>query len=332
VGFNDNQVLVIHVDFPYNKVQLLKDRFKQNPNVISVTSGDRNFRSGSSSQGLKNKQGDRIETRFLRIDDNYLNTLELELILGRNFRPGNQADWSNGIIVNESFVKAFDLEEPLGNFTVNDEDTLNIIGVVRDFHFDSMKRTIMPVMLFQFAYNSIWYVFVRIPDENIQETIASLRKDWNEIVPEYTFDYTFLDSLLDEQYNTEERWSKITGYASFIAIFLSCLGLLGISTLLVARRIKEIGIRKVNGATILNILVQLYRDILKWVFVAFIIACPAAWYIVHQWLKNFAYHTNISWWTFALAGIGALLISLITISWQSYKAARVNPVDCLRHE
>jgi len=332
VGFNDQNILVIHVDFQYSKIQLLKDKFRENPNVLNVTSGDRNFVSGSSSQGIKNKQDELIETRFLRVDPNYTNTLELEIINGRDFKEENQADWFNAVIINESMAKAFGFEEPLGEFIINEEDTINIIGVVKDFHFDSMKRTVMPVMFFLFPYNSIWYVFVRIAPNNIPQTISALEESWNEIVPEYTFEYSFLDENLDDQYNTEERWSKITGYAAFVAIFLSCLGLLGISSLLVTRRIKEIGIRKVNGATMSNILLLLYRDILKWVILAFIIACPLAWFIINKWLQNFAYHTSLSWWTFVIAGGGALLISFLTISWQSFRAARINPVECLRYE
>ncbi len=332
VGFNDQNVLAILVDFEYSKVQLVKDKFRQNPNVLNVSSSDRNFTSGSSSNQIRNRNGDLINTRFLRIDENYINTLELEIINGRNFREDNQADWQNGVIVNETFVKAFDMSEPLGDFVVNEQDTVNIVGVVKDFHFDSMKSDVMPVMLHLFPYNSIWYVFVRIAPQNIPERISSLKENWNEIVPEYTFDYQFLSDILDEQYNTEERWSKITTWASFVAIFLSCLGLLGISSLLVSRRVKEVGIRKVNGAVLSNILLLLYRDILKWVALAFIIACPLGWFIMNKWLQNFAYHTSISWWIFIIAGLGAVFISLLTITWQSFRAARINPVECLRYE
>jgi putative ABC transport system permease protein len=332
VGFNDEHLLTILVDFEYSKIQLLKDKFREYPNVLNVSSSDRNFVSGSSSESIRNKRGELIETRFLRVDPNYANTLGLEIINGRNFRENNQADLHNAVLVNETLIKAFGFEEPLGEFIINEEDTVNIIGVVKDFHFDSMKRCVMPVMLHLFPYNSIWYVFVRIAPHNISETISGLKESWEEIVPEYTFDYSFLDEILDDQYNTEERWSKITGYASFVAIFLSCLGLLGISSLLVVRRVKEIGIRKVNGGTLVNIILLLYRDILKWVVLAFIIACPFAWLIISKWLQNFAYHTTISWWIFGLAGGAAVLISLITITWQSYKAANTNPVECLRHE
>ncbi len=332
VGFNEQNVLAILVDFEYSKISLVKDKFRQNPNVLNVSSSDRNFASGSSSNQIRNRNGDLINTRMLRIDENYINTLELEIINGRNFREDNEADWRTGVIVNETFVKAFDLKEPLGEFVANEQDTVNIIGVVKDFHFDSMKRDVMPVVLHLFPYNSIWYVFVRIAPQNIPESIASLKENWNEIVPEYTFDYQFLGDILDEQYTAEERWSKITAWASFVAIFLSCLGLLGISSLLVTRRVKEMGIRKVNGAAMSNILLLLYQDILKWVALAFILACPIAWFIMSKWLQNFSYHTSIAWWTFVLAGGGAVMIALITITWQSFKAARINPVECLRYE
>jgi putative ABC transport system permease protein len=332
VGFNDKNVLVLHVDFEYNKIQLLKDKFKQHPSVLHVTSGDRNFISGSSSSGIKNKEGELIDTRFLRVDQNYLNTLGLELVRGRNFIEGNKSDWNYGIIVNERFVKEYRLKDPVGELIINSGDTMRVVGVVKDFHFDSMKDDIDPLLLHMFPYNNIWYIFARLAPENIQQTLETLNNEWNEIVPEYTFDYEFLNNILDEQYENEERWSKITGIAAFIAIFLSCLGLLGISSLLVSKRVKEIGIRKVNGATTINILLLLYKDILKWVGLAFLIASPLAWYIINKWLQNFAYHTGISWWIFILAGAIAILISVLTISWQSVRASRINPVECLRYE
>ena len=155
---------------------------------------------------------------------------------------------------------------------------------------------------------------------------------WNEVVPEFTIDYDFLPDMLDEQYNTEERWSKTTLYAAVIAILLTCLGLLGITSLLVTRRVKEIGIRKANGATILKIVLLLNFDILKWIGISFLIACPAAWFIINRWLQDFAYRTPISWWIFAQAGVVTLLVSLITISWITWNAARQNPVNALRDE
>ncbi|MGC9343647.1 MAG: ABC transporter permease [Bacteroidales bacterium] len=332
VGFNDENVVVILVDFEYNSIQLLKEKFLQHPDVLNVTSGDRNFTSGSSSQGLKNERGELVDTRMLRIDERYVNTLDLTILEGRNFIEGNQSDWKDGIIVNETFVDQFGIKDPVGHIIMNNQDTMRIVGVVKNFHFDSMKENIDPLILHLFPWNSIWYVFVKISPDDMSETLARLQKDWNEIAPEYTFEYTFLEDMLDEQYNDEERWSKITMIAAFIAIFLSCLGLLGISSLMVSKRVKEIGIRKVNGAKIADILLLLYTDILKWVGLAFLISIPLGWYAINRWLQNFAYRTDISWWVFIVAGLIAIIISVITISWQSLRASKINPVDCLRYE
>ena len=195
-----------------------------------------------------------------------------------------------------------------------------------------MHDEIMPVMLIVFPFNSIWAVFVRIDGLDIPVALEQIQKAWDEVVPEYTIDYSFLSDNLDKQYNNEDRWSRITAYAAVIAIFLSCLGLLGISSLLVARRLKEVGIRKANGASAGKVILLLNRDILKWVLISFILACPAAWFIMNRWLQDFDYRTSISWWIFALAGLATLVIALLTISWQTWKAARQNPVETLRYE
>ncbi len=332
VGFEEKDVLVLHTDFEYNKIQILKERFRQHPSVLNVTSGDRNFMSGSSSSGLKNKEGEIIDTRFLRVDPEYVNALNLTLTEGRDFIRGNKNDENRGIIVNETFVKRYRIEEPAGELIINDTDTMQILGVVKDFHFDPLSQDIAPLILHVYPRNNIWYIFVRTATGNIQETLDILKKEWEQVVPEYSFDYQFLSGILDSQYENEERWSKVTVIAAVIAILLSCLGLLGISSLLVSKRVKEIGIRKVNGATMISILLLLYRDILKWVVIAFLIASPLAWYILQRWLQNFAYRAELSWWIFLAAGGAATLISVLTISWQSLRAARINPVECLRYE
>jgi putative ABC transport system permease protein len=237
------------------------------------------------------------------------------------------------VIVNEKFIESMGLEDPVGAqvYIESNDFTITIIGVVRDFHFDSMHDEIMPVMLHIFPYNSIWAVFVKLGDD-VASGLRDVEQAWKEIVPEYTFNYGFMADNLEMQYRNEDRWSRIIAYASGIAIFLSCLGLMGISGILVARRFKEVGIRKANGATTVQIIYLLNRDILKWVLISFLIACPAGFFIMRKWLQSFAFKTGISWWIFALAGLLALLISLVTISFQIYRAARQNPVNALRYE
>ena len=334
VGFDRENIVVLSVDFPYQKVLTLKDRLLQYPSVKSVSMSDRNFISGSSSNDIKNEAGDLVLCRFLRIDADYLETFGIELIAGRNFTRDEAIEDNFNIIVNEKLVREFGLESPLGEVIPVEpgEIEATIIGVVKDFHFDSMHDEIMPVMLIVFPFNSIWAVFVKIDGRNVNGALEQIEKAWNEVVPEFTIEYSFLSDMLDSQYNTEERWSRTTAYASAIAIILSCLGLIGITSLLVARRTKEVGIRKANGASSLEIVLLLNRDILKWILFSFILACPAAWFIIRRWLRDFDYRTGVSWWIFALAGLSVLFISLIAISWLTWRAARQNPVRTLRYE
>jgi len=334
VGFDEENIVVLNVDFPLQKVLTLKDQLLKYSHIINVSMSDRNFISGSSSDDIKNHKGELVLTRFLRIDHDYLPTFGLQLLVGRNFLPDEPIDSNTNVIVNETFVKQMDLEDPVG--TVIDMggegNEVTIIGVVNDFHFDSMHDEIMPVMLIVFPFNSIWAMFVKIEGQDVQAALKQIETAWNEVVPEYTIDYGFLPEMLDEQYNTEERWSRTTLYAAAIAILLSCLGLLGITSLLVVRRVKEIGIRKANGATVGKIVTLLNLDILKWVGFAFVIASPLAWLIIHRWLRDFAYRTSISWWIFALAGLATVLVSLLAITGITWNAARRNPADTLRYE
>jgi putative ABC transport system permease protein len=333
VGFNREDMLVIHVDFSHDKINTLKEKFLESPNVLNVTKSDRSFVSGSSSQSIQNKEGEMTSIRFLRVDDDYLSTLGLELIEGRDFFKDEPVDTIPNVIVNQTLIRELGIEEADGEQVVMSSDgfAVNIIGVVRDFHFDSMHDEIQPLMLHTFDFNTFWFLFVKA-NENMEAVLEHCEKVWKEVVPEFNWEYTFLNENLELQYSDEDRWSRIIAYASVIAILLSCLGLMGISGLLVARRFKEVGIRKANGATIGKIVILLNTELLKWVALAYLMACPAAWFIAKRWLQDFAFQTSISWWIFALAGLGALLISLLTITLQIFRVARQNPVHALRYE
>ena len=333
VGFDRQDMVVIHVDFAMSKVNALKEKILESPHVKGVTMSDRSFVSGGSSQSLRNKKGEATSIRFLRVDHDYIGTLSLELIEGRNFLEGENADTIPNVVVNETMVRSLGLEDPIGERVVlgSDGTAVNIIGVVRDFHYDSMKDEIEALMMHTFDYNSIWYLFVKA-DENMAAVLEHCEKVWMEVVPEFNWEYTFMDENLEMQYKDEDRWSRIIAYASIIAILLSCLGLMGISGLLVARRFKEVGIRKANGATIGKVVALLNKDLLKWVALAYVMACPTAWFVARRWLQDFAYQTSISWWIFALAGLATLLISVLTITLQIYRVARQNPVIALRYE
>lgn len=335
VGFEKENTAVIHVDFDLQKIYTLKEKILESPQVSSVTMSDRSFDSGSSSQGIRNKKGELTTVRYLRIDSDYLQTLGLELIAGRNFFDNEAVvDSIPNVIVNETLVRELEIEDPVGERIVMDTDGLavNIIGVVRDFHYDSMHDEIQSLMLHNFSYNSIWYLFVKANEGQMADVLEYCEKVWKEVVPEFSWDYTFMEEILEGQYKDEDRWSRVIAYAAAIAILLSCLGLMGISGLLVARRFKEVGIRKANGSSIGKIIVLLNTDLLKWVLVAYVLACPAAWFVMRRWLQDFAYRTEISWWIFVLAGLAAILISIFTITLQIYRVARQNPVNALRYE
>jgi putative ABC transport system permease protein len=334
VGFEKENTAVIHVDFGMEKILTLKEQFLGSPYVKSVSMSDRNFDSGSSSQGIQNKRGEITTVRFLRIDPDYVETLGLELIAGRNFFDSEVDDSIPKVIVNETLVRELDIEDPIGERVEVDTDgrAVDIIGVVKDFHFDSMHDEIQAVMLHIFNYNSIWYLFVKAEEEQMAAVLEHCEKVWEEVVPEFSWDYTFMTEILEEQYKDEDRWSRVIAYAAAIAILLSCLGLMGISGLLVARRFQEVGIRKANGASIGKIIVLLNTELLRWVLLAYVLACPAAWLVMRRWLQDFAYRTGISWWIFVLAGMAAILISVLTITLQIYRVARQNPVNALKYE
>jgi putative ABC transport system permease protein len=334
VGFEKQNTVVIHVDFAMDKIQTLKEQFLGSPHIKSVSMSDRNFDSGSSSQGIKNKKGELTTVRFLRSDPDYIETLGLELIAGRNFLASEADDSIPKVIVNETLLRELEIEDPIGERVVVNSDgrAVDIIGVVRDFHYDSMHDEVEALMLHIFSYNSIWYLFVKAEEDKMAAVLEHCEKVWMDVVPEFSWEYEFLSEVLEGQYEEEDRWSRVVAYAAAIAILLSCLGLMGISGILVARRFKEVGIRKANGATVKKIIVLLNMDIMKWVLVAYLLACPAAFFAMRRWLQDFAFRTEISWWIFVLAGLAALLISILTITLQIYRVARQNPVNSLRYE
>jgi putative ABC transport system permease protein len=223
------------------------------------------------------------------------------------------------------------MESPIGVTVMDDHgNPVEIIGVVEDFHYVSLHHKIEPC-----AY--IWFgdldgLSIKISPNDIPGTIRFIKREYESILPDKTFDYSFLDKTYDQQYESDERLSKIISNFAIIAILIACLGLFGLSTFMAARRTKEIGIRKAMGASVRTVFLLLSREFVKWVVLSIIIACPVAWIIMNWWLQSFAYHTNISWWIFALTIVIAFAIAFATLTWQSLKTARTNPVEALRYE
>jgi ABC-type antimicrobial peptide transport system permease subunit len=260
-------------------------------------------------------------------------TYKLQLVAGRNLEPSGP---TKEFLVNESFVKSLGLKKP--------EDILNkevsiwgdvikcpVIGVVKDFNDRSLRQSVSPLLI---ATNSTMYrqASIKLATTNISSTMQSVKKIWQQTFPDYVYEYRFLDDKIASFYKQENQLSQLYKIFAAIAIFLSCLGLYGLASFMAAQRIKEVGIRKVLGATSANIVYLFSKEFILLIAIAFAIATPIAWYYMHQWLQDYAYRINVSWWIFLIGGIAAIIIALATISFQAVKAAMANPVKSLRTE
>ena len=283
------------------------------------------------------KKGDEIKTySFAIIGDRFLRAYEIELAGGRNFSPQECAvDWNdnNKVMMNESAIRQLGFknnEEALRTKVQWDERTLEVIGVVKDYHHTSLQRAIDPMIFY--PQNNNTYFSVRLTGDKMQDKIAALEKLYKTSFTGNPFEYFFSDENYNKSYAAEKQYGSIFSTASVWAIFIACLGLFGLATFTVESRVKEIGVRKVLGASVQSIVSLLSKDFLLLVFVAFLIASPLAWYGMHKWLQDFPYRISIGWWVFVLAGAIALIIALATVSFQAIKAAVANPVDSLRTE
>lgn len=265
-------------------------------------------------------------TEFINVDDDFFKTLEI------NFRQGNdfKENATNECIVNQTLIKERGIKNPLNETIELGGKPYRICGVVEDFHSKSMQSSISPFVS-QYNPDKISSVILRFSG-NPSETINLMKKTTEKYLPNTIFDYEFFDQRVKAAYRSETRFSNIIGLLTVLSILIAVLGLLGVSYFSSLLRIKEIGIRKVNGARISEVMTMLNSDFVKWVATAFVIATPIAYYAMHKWLESFAYKTELSWWIFALAGLLAFGIALLTVSWQSWRAATRNPVEALRYE
>jgi putative ABC transport system permease protein len=276
------------------------------------------------------------------IDPDYVPTLGMHLLAGRNFNATISSDTVNSIIINEAMMNELgwtlknSIGQPLNEYT-NYGMAANppvVIGIVKNFNYMGLQQKVQPQLFHQFASSSSqpYRFFIRLGPGDPSKTLAALQTAWKKVAPGYPFKYNFLDDNLDRFYKSEARLSNIIGWAGAISIFLACLGLFGLATLSAINRIKEIGIRKVLGASLSAIIGLLSKDFIKLVLIAFVIATPLAWYLMNKWLQDFAYRINIEWWVFGLTVIATTLIALVTVSFQAIKAAVANPVKSLRTE
>jgi putative ABC transport system permease protein len=339
LGFDKDQVIVIrNVGALPGRGEAVRTSLAQIPDVKSVAECDGMIGGQNWTNGLRVKGSNNSHlVNFLSVGYDFIETLGLELKEGRDFSPEFPADTNDAIILNETAVKQLGVLEPaLGQLIVwaEDQDTTyyaKVVGVVKDFHFASLRNEIRP-FAFVITPSRTWYFALKMSGENMRETLAQIESTWAGMVPNRPFDYYFLDESIDKLYRSEQNFRTVFSAMTALSLVIACLGLFGLSAFTAEQRTKEIGIRKVLGASVTGIVGLLSRDFVKLVLIANLIAWPVAWFAMNRWLQDFAYRIEMNWWVFALAGVSALLIALLTISSQAIKAALANPVEALRYE
>jgi len=344
LGFNKEGVVAISNDNHRlgNQTEAFKERLKSNSRFLnaSIATAVPPYYGFEDSYNAEGKGGEQIELQLnsYMADDDFLATLGIEIVQGRGFSKEFSTD-AAGVLLNESAVKYFGWDDPLGKtltYPGGDNRNYKVIGVMKDFNFMTLHSPITPFALFHNASNSYEIpnscVVVRIPRIDPANSLELLESEWKTFAPTMPFEYKFLDEGFDEQYLAEQRLGKIFLIFSVLTIFIACIGLLGLAAFATEQRTKEIGVRKVLGASVPNLVALLSKDFSKWVLLANLIAWPVAYFAMNEWLQDFAYRINIGWWVFALAGGLAFLIALLTVSTQAIKAALANPVEALRYE
>jgi len=341
LGFEKNQMLMMDFGNDDNVIkdyQSIKNEFKAIPNVLSVaiSHGLPGVGSANAHSAFENRQGEMqpLNLNMYDVDYDFIPVYKMKIIAGRPFSTAFPTDSTKATVINEATVKLLGYTSPndaIGKkFSQWGRDG-KIIGVVKDFHYRSLQENVEPLNMRINPSNARIFT-LKIASKNIPATVAAVESKWKALIPQRPFNYIFVDQNFNKQYAGEERFGKLFLYFATLAIFISCLGLLGLASYSTLQRKQEIGIRKVLGASIPGIVNMLSKEFLILVLIAAVIAFPLSWFGMHSWLRDFAYRINISWVVFAIAGTLAFLIAIATVSFQAIKAALSNPVNSLRSE
>ena len=339
LGFNKEQVLVIKNPGAITKnISVFKQALSNYNNIVNVSGSSSLPGTGFNNIGFGAEGVDNTFTLNLcACDYNFLNTLKLEMLKGRFFSKNFPSD-SAAVILNQKAADLLGWKNPVGKKINNwseQRGNFHVIGVVKDFNYESLHQPIRPMALFYingYYARTEGYISARLKTKELAKTISYIESKWKKYAPGSPFEYSFLDKDFSRLYANEKQTQQLFLIFTFLAIFIACLGLFGLASYIAELRTKEIGVRKVLGASLSGIVFSLSKEFLKWIVYANIVAWPAAYYFINKWLQSFAYRIDISWWMFVLSGGIALIIALATVSIQAIKAATANPVMSLRYE
>lgn len=345
LGFNKEQVLTFHIsdEGVRQRIEALKEALLRSPLVQSVSSASNpigNNNIGGTGMFFEREGAFSTSTQMVQkflVDPDYLRTLDIKLLQGRNFSESFKRDQQHAVLINETLAKQLG-PKPVGKrvrYFIDEENhtaEAHIVGVVNDFHIYSLQHKIEPLVLQMPTPADKDNLYVRVQPAKITEALAYIQSVYRTFDPASTLDFHFLDQNFSQQYQAEQKQGEVLLTFTVLAVLIACLGLFGLAAFTAEQRTKEIGVRKVLGASVASIVTLLSKDFLKPVLLAIMIATPLAWYAMHEWLQSFAYKIDLTWWVFALAGLLAIVIALLTVSFQSIKAALTNPVKSLRSE
>jgi putative ABC transport system permease protein len=336
LGFDKEQVLVLHIANTglENKTRELVAALHQYPGIGHISVTNRVPGHTFNSYGIipeEHTAGEHIEANVLETDTEFPNTYNISMVEGRYFSPEMPTDTTDAVVINESMVKFLNWKDPIGkNFEIIGVRKAKVIGVIKDINTSSLREVVSPTAMILKSNPS--YLSLKLKAGNTKASLAFIQETWKQLETTYPYDYFFLDEQLNKFYKSDIRLLNVISLFAIIAICIACMGLFGLSMYTTQQRRKEIGIRKVLGASVTGVTALLSKDFLQLVFLAVLIAFPIAWLLMNKWLEDFAYRITISWWMFVVAGIATVLIALITVSFQAIKAAISNPVKSLRTE
>jgi putative ABC transport system permease protein len=332
LGYDDTDIVAVHKDFKtHDEALLFKNELLKDPNIISVA--PRN--GGRWGTVAKLNTDSTMEFDYETVDESFLPTLKIPLVAGRNFSPDFPSDSANSVLVNETFVKKAAWKNPVGeiiNFWYDNNRKYTVIGVVKDYHYSSLSEKIGPEVFTMKKDNPYGMAFIKIKPNTPAASLNTIQKTFKQLFPLSPYSYAFMNEENRKNYEAEAKWKQIMLFGAILTIFISCIGLFGLSVLAAEKRTKEVGIRKVLGASVRGVVTILSKDFLKLICIALVIAMPAAWIVANKWLHNYPYRIILGWGLFASAAILVILIAIVTVSFQAIKAAVANPVKSLRTE